>query len=67
MFPNIPRVIGDLQDVEATVLWLSCLDEKSEVFCKIEAFVETIWSLTQSFPYFDLARIIVPRPCKTIT
>lgn len=68
VFPNIPSVTGDLQDVEATVLWLSCLDEKSEVFaCKIEAFVETVWILTQSSPYFDPARIIAPRPCKTIT
>lgn len=43
VFPKFPRVIGDLQDVEATVLWLSCLDEKSEVLaCNIESLVEMI-------------------------
>lgn len=41
--PDFPRVIGDLQDVEATVLWLSCLDEKSEVLaCNTESLVEMI-------------------------
>lgn len=59
LYPNFPRAIGDLQDVEAAVLLLSCLDEKSQVLNRKS---ESILEIFQN-PIFivDFRRTIFPR------